>query len=479
MYDTHGGSVKTLIKNAYVVSVDRRIGNIPQADILIEGTRIAEVRPGITAPDAEIIDASGFIAAPGLVDTHHHLWQGPMRAVTADWSLMNYFSGIRMFAATFFRPQDMYAAQLHGALEALNAGVTTTADYCHNLNTAEHAEESVRGVREAGARVIWCYGFNRPPLPQPTFNSAAERAEYLRQFAARHFASNDSLVTLGACPEESLFWHDMDYVGMQFKAAREVGARIFMHTNSCRKVFDGSFGLDAERLADAGLLGPDVVLAHMNQTLDREWAKVADAGSHVTSTPETEIQMSMGWPVTGPARAHGINIGFGIDITSNNSADLRVALRLALHVEQHLRKLNDAGAMIDGVAVTCEDALHWGTLGGAAVCGLDHKIGSITPGKAADIVLYRADDITLVGWDRSNPAATIIMQAGVDTVDTVLVDGKVVKRHGRLTGPADRACSLLRQTSDYVYEQAERLGGFKKAVSQKMSNVPAHIAAMH
>ncbi len=110
------GLEKKLIKNAFVVSVDSRIGNIDNCDILIEGAKIAEVRPGIEAPDATILDGSGMIASPGLVDAHHHLWQGPLRSVTTDWSLHEYANGIRMFAASFFRPEDMYAATLHGAL---------------------------------------------------------------------------------------------------------------------------------------------------------------------------------------------------------------------------------------------------------------------------------------------------------------------------------------------------------------------------
>ena len=114
------------------------------------------------ATDAEIFDAAGYIASPGFVDTHHHVWQSAIRALTADWSLADYFAGIRVVTAPHFRPEDMYAANRHGLLEALHAGVTTTADYCHNLITPDHAEEALRGTREAGARVIWCYGFQRP-----------------------------------------------------------------------------------------------------------------------------------------------------------------------------------------------------------------------------------------------------------------------------------------------------------------------------
>jgi cytosine/adenosine deaminase-related metal-dependent hydrolase len=122
-----------------------------------------------------------------------------------------------------------------------------------------------------------------------------------------------------------------------------------------------------------------------------------------------------------------------------------------------------AGRGAHGVSVKCDEALYWGTMGGAKACGLDHKIGSLTPGKVADIVLHRADGISMVGWDRRNPAAALVMQSNIHTTDTVLVEGRIAKYRGTLTGEARRATRLLQEASDYIYEQADRLGGFAKA----------------
>lgn len=143
---------RMLIRNAFVVSVDPAIGDIDGADILVEDGRIAAVRPGIEAPDAELVDASGCIAMPGFVDTHRHLWEGGMRSVAADWSILDFSGNIRLFAAKFFQPEDMYATSLQGGLDALNAGITTVAEYCHNVRTPEHASENLRGVREVARR---------------------------------------------------------------------------------------------------------------------------------------------------------------------------------------------------------------------------------------------------------------------------------------------------------------------------------------
>ncbi|MEN8742952.1 MAG: amidohydrolase family protein [Phaeobacter gallaeciensis] len=467
---------RTLIKGAFVVSVDPKVGNVANCDILIDGEKIAEVRPGIEAPDASLIDARSMIASPGLVDAHHHLWQGPLRSVTTDWSLHEYANGIRMFAASFFRPDDMYAATLHGALEKLNAGVTTVADYCHNINTPEHASETLRALRDSGARIRWGFGFNRPPLEAPYFATMAERAEYLRDLARREFPGNVGRVTLAVCPEESIFWNSEDYVVPQFEVAREIGAHIFLHANSARDLITQEYARDARRLSKLGLLGPDVCLVHMGVTEPEEWQLVADSGAHLAFTPETEWQMAMGWPSIARAREFDIAFGLGVDITSNNSTDIRFPLRAMLQLERYRMNEHRAGHNIEGVPISSAEALSWGTLGGATALGLEREIGSITPGKRADIVLHDGNHIGLVGWSRANPEGVLIAQAGTESVDTVLVDGHVVKERGKLCGMVEQACRLLDESSDYLHRQVLQHGGFDAALGASSNKLEAQKA---
>ncbi|MCZ0733477.1 amidohydrolase family protein [Phreatobacter sp. AB_2022a] len=461
--------MRKLIRNAFVVSVDPSIGNVERCDILIEGDRIAAVAPGIAAADAEIVDAEGFIASPGYVDSHHHLWQSAIRGITADWSLNDYLAGIRMFIASHYTADDIYAAQLNGALQALNAGVTTTADYCHNLNSPDHVEEAVRGVRDSGARIVWCYGFNRPPLPDPGFSSLEDRSAYLKRTAARHFTGTDDLVTLGVSPEEAWFWPDTGYGGRQFALARELGARIFWHANSTRDILRGVFRNDAGRAAAGGLLGPDVVLVHMTQTTPDEWDAVAACGCHVSMTPETEMQMNMGWPILAEAEVRGMNVGLGIDIISNNSVDLRFQLRFLLQAERWRRSTGTTGVLSPHVAIDAARALHWGTLGGARALGLDNRIGSLTPGKQADLLLHDARGIMMAGWDRNQPEGALILQCGVDTLATVLVGGRFVKRDHRLVADESRACRLLTEANARLRAQAEAGGGLAAALDKHLS----------
>ena len=452
--------MRTLIRNAFVVSVDTAIGNLDGADILIENGDIREIRSAIEASDAEILDATGCIAMPGFVDTHRHLWEGGMRAVTADYSILDFTGNIRLFAAKFFRPEDMYATSFQGGLEALNAGVTTVAEYCHNVRTPEHASENLRGVREAGMRTVWSFGFTGLARDGSGFGAVSERVAFLERFAAKEFRSTDPLLTIGVCPEEPFLWGaDPVPVRAQFDVARRLGARIFMHTNS-RRGYDGLLMREVVKMNDLGLLGPDLVLVHMYFTGEDEWAMLGAAGGHVSYTPETEYQMGLGWPSIRAAGDAGVNVSVGTDITANNSADMFFQLRLLLQVERarEIDKLTQA--FYSRTPFDCKEALYWGTMGGAKAVGLDHRIGSLTPGKAADIVLLRADDISMVGWDKRNPAATIIQQAGVQNVETVLVNGKIVKHAGALVGDARRACELLVQTATHVHEQAAANGGF-------------------
>jgi cytosine/adenosine deaminase-related metal-dependent hydrolase len=450
---------RTLIHGGSIVSLDAGVGDLPKGDILIENGVITRVASQIDADDVERIDASDTIVLPGFVDTHRHVWQAAVRGVTADWSLMDYFRGIRTRVAPTFRPEDMYAAQYAGALEALDAGVTTVVDYCHNLLTPEHAWESIRGLREAGLRAVWCFGFNFPPGQESHWGSTEGKAQFAHEVAAEQFSSKDALLTLGVAPEEPGL-ATPEQCELQYQTARELDARVTQHVNCVR------MGRDPEEvarlLASRGLLGPDVLLVHMGYTTDDEWRRVADAGASVSFTPETELQMGMGITPTGLVRRFGITPTYGTDIVSNNSGDMFFPLRLALQVERGVANLDvvEAGAMPEGVTVSCREILEWGTLGGAKAAGLDDRIGSLTPGKQADLVLIRTDGIGFAGWNEKDPVASVLLQANAGNVDSVLVGGNVVKRDGKLCADAAAARALLANAARHVAREVEALGGF-------------------
>ena len=452
--------MKTLLKGAFVVSMDPDVGDIDGGDILLEDGLIAAVGRGLSPIGAEVIDAAGCIALPGFVDAHRHLWEGAMRVVTADWSILDFVGNIRLHAAQFLRPRDMYATSFHGALEALNAGVTTVAEYCHNARSAEHVTQSIAGVRAAGLRTVWGYSFTGLMPGDNREGGRDGEVAFVKALAAEQFLE-PGLLTLGICLEEPMHWREGAVaVRGQVALARKLGAQMFMHANSVPRS-DGSLEREVDRLDAIGALGPDLTLIHMGFTAPDEWSRLGETGGHVVFTPETELQMGLGWPAISEAGSAGVNIGLGTDITANNSADLFNQTRMALQVERGRQMAQHPGRQFrTRTPLDARSALHWATLGSAAACGLADRVGSLTPGKEADIVLLRADDITLAGWDRRNPAGTIVQQAGVHNVEVVLVAGRVVKRDGRLVANAANAVRALEETSAHVHARVAETGGF-------------------
>ncbi len=464
---------RTLIRGGFVVTGDPEIPDIPKGEVLIEDGRIVAVGSDLKADDAEILDAVDRIVMPGFVDGHRHIWQGALRSVCADGSISDYVRTIRMHAARFFTAEDMYAAQLHGALEALDAGVTSVTDYCHNLLSPDHAHESIRGLRESGLRTVWNYGFNFPPQPEPVFRTLEERIRFGRDLATQEFSSRDARVTLGVAPEEAVFSGDPERTRAQFEFARDMDARVFWHCNSGGDA--STYSRDVALIDELGVLGPELTLVHMHNTHDDEWQRVADSGASVAFTPETEMQMGMMWPSTKICESLGVPISIGTDITSNNSADMFSALRIGLQGLRchHISQQDDFTMLTSGIPLSCADALRWGTLGGARALGLEDRIGSLSPGKQADVVLLRGDSLGMAGWDRAHPERAIVLHAGVDDVDTVLVGGEVVKAGGRMVADVARACHLLETASERVHARTADAGGLEIPLDEIVKRLEA------
>lgn len=450
---------RILIKNACIVTVDKTLGNLPSGDLLIENGTIREVSTSITAADAQIIDGTGKIVMPGLIDAHRHFWEGGFRAVTADWSILDFLGNIRFMAASFFRPEDMYATAWLGGLEALDAGVTTVADYCHNVRSPDHASETLRGVREAAVRCVWGYGFI--PLAQTGggFAGPADRLAFLRKLAADEFASRDGLVTLGICPKEVFLWGTETQSALeQFAFAKEASLRVFMHCKS-RPQANGN-PREAWRLHELGLVSDALTLIHMGATDADEWKALGDAGASVCYSPETEYQMNLGWPSSAAPKASGTNLCLGTDMTANNSADMFFPLRMFLQVERSVLSKETGDPNLSMAPISCSEALEWATIRGAKALGLDDRIGSLVPKKRADIVMLKADGLSMAGWDRRKPETAIVQHAGVNVVDTVFVDGRIVKRDGRMLASTADACRAQEATVAHIHKQAEAAGGF-------------------
>lgn len=404
-------------------------------DVLVRGGRIAEVAPAIDCADAEVIDAAGRIVLPGFVDTHRHVWQTQLRTVAADWSLFDYFAQMRLVYSAFYGPEDVFLGNHVGALEALSAGITTLVDHCHILHTPEHTDEAVRGLDESGIRAVFCYGLFESPSyrddPVRTALAPGWRREDARRLRRGRLASDDARVRFGFAPAE-IDANPYEVNVEEIAFARELGA----HRISCH-VAMGAYDSGqrfVERLGRDGLLADDLLFVHGSALTDAELARMAESGAAVSATPETEMQMGMGFPVAFRARDAGVRSSLGIDIVSNYSGDMFAQMRLCL---QASRALANAGyERRDRAPRTIRpgirDVLELATRDGARAIGLADRIGTLEAGKQADIAILRTDAIHMT--PAIDAAAAIVLNANAGDVETVLVGGRIVKRDGRLVG---------------------------------------------
>ena len=353
------------------------------ADVLVADGVIAGI--GSYSAD-EVIDARGLVVLPGFVDTHRHLVQAPMRGSGADLSLGEFL--VEMLPRLVLSPAEVRAAVLLGAVEALHAGVTTVLHWGHGSFDVE-----VEALREAGIRAV--YGVS---------------VEDAHRFSAAGLVTG-AVASFG--PNLSLEDNARDIA-----TARSSGLVTTMHVTEAGAV---------ARLAEAGLLGPDLHFVHGNRSTDDELRMLVDAGCGLTVTPPVESMMGHGAPVYGRFLSAGGTPALGVDVVINSSADMFEQMRAALWLER-----------LRGLPLTAGPLLRSATVDGARAIGLGDVVGSLEVGKRADIVL-------LDGFGHLPSeliSGGIVSTGGIADVRIVLVDGRVVKRDGVLVDhdlPALRA----------------------------------------
>ncbi|WP_408897198.1 amidohydrolase family protein [Nocardioides sp. R1-1] len=423
---------RTLVRNGHVLTMDPDLGDLASGEVLIEDGVIVAVGPSLGVTDAEVVDATGHLVLPGLIDTHRHTWQSLVRGICGDWTLGDYYFGIRLGISPAYTPDDVRLGNRYGAIDALNAGVTTILDFSHCNNTPEHADGAVQGLLDAGIRAAFCYGFFESAPEDTRFGDHAARIKDFHRIADTYFGS-DGRVTLGVSLSEifGLPWeHSVD----ELAAARERQALLVNHAGC---VFGSVLATGILEMEALGLLGPDMVHVHCTTFGDAEWEALARTGGKVSISSQTELNMGFGRPVFERCRQHGIAPTLSADVISLNSGDLWHELRFGLSAARAdaAQATNLAGRMPDNVVTTAREALRWSTVNAAEAMGLGDKVGSLSPGKRADLILVGGG--ALEQHPRVDPYATLVFQTSAADVQTVIVDGQVVKQGGVLT-VADR-----------------------------------------
>ncbi len=452
-------SDRKLIQGGTVITVDPELGDFEQADVLVEDGAIAAVGPELGVTDAEVIDATDCIVMPGFVDTHRHTWQALFRNIASDWTLAHYFTGLHGTMSGLYRPEDTYSGNLIGTLEALESGITTLLDWSHNLNTPDHSDAAVDAAVESGGRVVFGHGGGHQHWQPPS--SLPHPADDVKRLRTGRLSSDDSLVTLCLAPRGNQF-ATLEVTQQDWQLAAELGLRISCHFG------DGEWGRNrpVAALAELGLLGPTMTFVHCNTLADDELAMMADAGVTASISPDIELQMGHGWPATGRLLEAGIRPSLSIDVCCSNGGHMFGTIRATIGTErgfdnEHARERGEAS--VSEMELTCRDVLEFATIEGARACGLDHKIGSLTPGKRADVIVIRADSFGMTPLN--NPAGQVVYNAHPGLVDTVLVDGKVVKSGGTFVNvDAAHVRRLAIESRDDILRRANgrngaRIGG--------------------
>jgi 5-methylthioadenosine/S-adenosylhomocysteine deaminase len=408
---------RILLQGGVVLSLDPQTGDFEKADVLIEGKKIAAVGPNLAASarSAVVINATDRIVMPGFVDTHHHQYETALRSILADGNLgmpgagdapNNYLSVIQGIFTPVYLPEDAHISELVASLNQINAGVTTTVDTSQVSLTPAHTDACIAGLKESGRRALFAYAAGVGPASQFPRDLSRLRKQY--------FSSSDQLLTLGL--------HAAINVD-QWKLARSESAAIVSHYISG--------GL--EELKNAGLLGPDAEYIHCTQINEAAWKMIADSGGRVSIAPAIEMQMRHGMPPFQAALDHGIRPSLSVDVECNMAADMFSIMRTAFTLQRALinqRAL--AGEKNLPRMLTCRDTLELATIEGARTAHLDSKIGTLTPGKEADIIMLATDRINV--FPMNNAPGTVVTLMDSSNVENVFIAGKVMKWQGKLVG---------------------------------------------
>ena len=421
---------RMLIKNGTVLSLEP--DSTPQrADVMIDGDRIAAIGPGLEAREGDrVIEAGNMIVMPGLVNAHIHTWQTGLRGLATDWTGTNYFRAMHAGLANFFTPDDIRIANKLGAINQINNGVTKMVDWHHNNPTPEHSDAAIDGLEDSGIRAVFLHGSAKPdPKPgQKHFSEVPMSRDEVARLRGGRLSSDDALVTMGLAilgPQMSV----EEVTLADLRLAKEHDLVVSLHHSMAKMSAPEGYA----KAAAAGLIDRRLNVVHGNELTDRDLDILVDQGATFTVTAEIEMQICYGDLLSGRLHARGVPFSIGTDIESAYAPDMLACARTTLQAERHstsMRMKAESGERPHPIPLRVREALEWATIEGARAMRLDHRVGTLTPGKQADIILIRANDLNLSG--AFDPYNAVLGFAHPGNVDTVIVAGQIRKQGGQL-----------------------------------------------
>ena len=467
---------RILLRGGIVLSLDPRIGDFEHADVLIDGTRIAQIAPTIAAGDAEVVDCSGTIVMPGFITTHHHQYETLQRSVIPDgllagaWPQESYGSVVQNIwtagriadprnpdafiwdlGRVPYDPEDCYISQLVACLSEISEGITTGTDTSQSNHTPEHTDAMIRGLMESGRRMVFDYsaGIDRSAqgIPFEFPGAMGDTTKGIGRLAKTYFTSRDQLVTLGLAGSPGPAFAGAAYTGWQL--ARSFGALINLHN-----VGNPNAVINAAADGRNGTDWSDVTFIHGTRWQGRAWDICRDRGAHVSVAVLIEAQMRHGMPPLQEALNHGILPSLSPDVDTNMTTDPFSLMRGAFCLQRALANElafpeNNPGGLPVPQLLTSRQVIEMATIAGAAANRLQDKVGTLTPGKEADIVVLNARSLNT--WPVNNVPGAIVTMMNPRHVRHVLIAGKAVYWNGALIGwDVDRLLRQLEQSRDRV-----------------------------
>jgi 5-methylthioadenosine/S-adenosylhomocysteine deaminase len=423
-----------LIRNAYVLTMDAAVGDVAGGDVHVRAGAIAAVGRNLSAPGAQVIDGAGMLVLPGFVETHWHIWTTLLRSLAGDRQEHGYFPTSRTIG-TFYTADDMYAAGRLAAAEAIHSGITFLHDWCHNVRSPEFAMAALRALAESGIRARFSYG-----SPTGASNDASIDLADLRRLRDRWSDySNGELLTLG------LAWRGAASAATlrDYEVAKDLGLPISVHANN-------SGGGVIQQLATRQLLTPGMQVIHAVWCTPEEIRALADNRVNVSVSPYSELRIGFGFPIAAELLAGGVTVGLSVDTTTlSGNADMFGIMKAIQNIEN--------GRARNEFEITARRVLELATIDGARSMGVGDVVGSLTPGKRADLIMVDTRAVNLAVM--TEPAHMLVEAAQPANVDTVIIDGRIVKRAGRLTSvdvgdivdSAARALTALRRRSGWSW----------------------------
>lgn len=408
-----------LIRGGAVITVDRAVGTLPRADVLVRDGRIEKIADGIEAESVEVIDATDMIVMPGLIDSHYHMWSTIGRNFVSDGGY-EYFQA-KWATASLYDSDDFYNSVRLGLAELANSGVTTVHNWSHNNRSPAHVDAELRAHRDSGLRARYAMGhIDKLPVDQ------VNRYEDLPRVREEWFADLSrlkGLVHLGANlrgPIQSnieVFYEEME---MMLK----LGLPVAIHASQAAPNTD-----DAADYERRGFLGPNFLFCHYIAATESDREAMARTDTPLSFATLSELRLGE----TGDARRAlmkmreaGVLVSLSSDASSLVPPNMLENMRVTWNMGVPWKDTDTEHLPPIGL----HEVIEMATINGARALGLGDVTGSLTPGKQADIILIRTNDLNTAPL--ANIETTVVMAATAANVDTVMVDGRILKRGGRL-----------------------------------------------